>query len=217
MRTLPLLGWVAYAPTLAAQTLFTFAPIADATTDSTRPTTNLGSDPELSFGKTSATTAPAAGFRRGHVQFDLSSLIGSGLVPNIVSTTCVGDSFNLGVKEFELTSLAQRWPDGSSPNNSFVIRDVNERSAGASRPGFGHSREFATVSLQPRLESSCNLLVTPQLQAGLPATSAQGADFALLVPGLPILSGMTLFAQFIASTPAFGLETTDGLSIPLYD
>lgn len=187
---------LALATPVSAQTIITLNPIADATTVSSSPSTNYGSDVELNFGKVSTSTGPAAGFMRGHVLFDLTPFIGSGIVPvrttfhwyqsrsnaagcldvslhaiqapwtentitwanqpvhasQAVSETCVGNSFDLGWKRFELTTLAQRWFDGSAPNFGFVIRDVRESSAGASRPGWGHSRENGTVTLEPYLE-----------------------------------------------------------------
>jgi hypothetical protein len=71
-----------------------------------------------------------------------------------VETTrlCVGNSFALGWKEFDVTPLVRAWLDGSAPNHGFVIRDPMEITAGASRPGLGHSREFGNPALRPYLE-----------------------------------------------------------------
>jgi hypothetical protein len=72
--------------------------------------------------------------------------------PAAISTTCVGNSFSLGWKAFDVTSLVQAWFAGSVPDFGFVIRDPNESNAGAARPGLGHSREYSNPALHPYLE-----------------------------------------------------------------
>lgn len=57
----------------------TLQPTADATTDQSQPTTNLGTSPELSFGKYLG--ASGASFLRGHVEFDLMPVVAVGRVP----------------------------------------------------------------------------------------------------------------------------------------
>jgi hypothetical protein len=69
-----------------------------------------------------------------------------------VASACVGDSFALGWKEFDVTTLVQGWLAGTFPNHGMVVRDPSESSAGAARPGFGESRESVTTSLRPYLE-----------------------------------------------------------------
>lgn len=72
--------------------------------------------------------------------------------PVAAATACVGDSFNLGWKEFDVTLLVQDWLAGVVPDHGLVIRDPRESTAGAARPGFGHSRESTAAMLRPYLE-----------------------------------------------------------------
>ena len=72
--------------------------------------------------------------------------------PLVTATACVGNSFSLGWKEFDVTLLVQDWLSGAVPNFGFVIRDPRESTAGAARPGFGHSRETGSPTLAPYLE-----------------------------------------------------------------
>lgn len=69
-----------------------------------------------------------------------------------VASACIGDSFANGWKEFDVTGLVQGWLAGSYPNHGMVVRDPSESQAGAARPGYGHSRESASVALRPYLE-----------------------------------------------------------------
>ncbi len=70
----------------------------------------------------------------------------------VAATACVGDSFSLGWKQFEITTLVQGWMSGTFANDGMVIRDPNESTAGARRPGYGHSREAPNAALRPYLE-----------------------------------------------------------------
>ncbi len=70
---------VALLAPVAAQSL-TLLPTADAHTDSSNPTTNFGSDPELSVGKDRDASGTAF-YRRAHVLFDLSPAQTIGRVP----------------------------------------------------------------------------------------------------------------------------------------
>ncbi len=193
MRSLLALSLVS---AVSAQTSIVLTPFADATTDSSQPTVNFGTSPELDFGKQFA-YAPnfTVWFARGHVEFDPSPFVGIGVPtratfhwyqsqsnaagcldvslhrvtggwsettitwqnqppydPAEISRACVGDSFALGWKAFDVTSLVRSWLDGTVVDYSFVIKDPNESTAGAARPGLGHSREYANAALRPYLE-----------------------------------------------------------------
>lgn len=248
----------ALAPSLAAQ-LATLAPVADATTDSSQPTVNFGSAPELDFGK-AFTSSPtfSTWFTRGHVLFDVSAY--TGFVPtratffwyqrtssaagcldvslhNVlapwtesgvtwqnqpafaaseVSRTCVGNSFDLGWKEFDVTALAQQWLSGAIVNHGFVIRDPQESSAGAARPGLGHSREFATASLQPYLELdfATTLGTGCSTHATVPALDVAGGA-AIMGSTLDLRTSNLLPGSIAAMF--FGLDDTtyQGLPLPL--
>lgn len=170
--------------------------VADATADSSQPTVNFGSSPQLDLGKNFTYTPTfAVWFLRGHFQFDLTPVAGLGVpqrarlfwyqssagaagclpvdlfrvtaswsestvtwankpphdaVP--VASACIGDSFANGWKQFDVTSLVQGWLAGSYANHGMVVRDPSESQAGAARPGYGHSRESASVALRPYLE-----------------------------------------------------------------
>jgi hypothetical protein len=249
---------LATALPLGAQALV-FAPTADATTDADQPTTNFGADPELRLGKTfTSTPSFRVWFTRAHVMFDLSSFVGSGIVPSratffwyqsramaagcldvslhritapwseggvtwqnqpahdaaIVSRTCVGDSFSLGWKAFDATALVQAWFDGSVPNHGLVIRDVRESTAGAARPGIGHSRENGNPALAPYLEVE------------LPVTLGFGCSARGAIPALAFASGSSRSAGMfraqasnlvIGANPAvfFGFSRTQWNGIPL--
>lgn len=254
LRLVPLL----LTTPLAAQ-LVTLAPIADATTTANQPAVNFGTAPELDFGKAfSSGPTFQVWMTRGHVQFDLSALIGSGLVPtratffwyqrtsnaagcldvslhNVtapwnentitwqnqpshdaveISRTCVGDSFALGWKEFDVTSLARQWLAGTVPNFGFVIRDPSESSAGAARPGLGHSREFGTAALQPYLEIDFATVFGN-------GCSTHATVPVLGVSGGAAIMGQTLDLQTSALMPGslaavfFGLSNTSWSGTPL--
>jgi len=170
-------------------------PVADATTNSSQPGANFGADVELDFGKDGTITPSAIWYLRGHIQFDLTPVVGLGVPQRarlfwyqsrstaagcldvtlhritgpwsgsaitwsnqpahdaaVSARTCVGDSFSLGWKQFDVTALAQGWLSGTWPNFGMVIRDPTETAAGAWRPGFGHSRDSTSVNLRPYLE-----------------------------------------------------------------
>ncbi|MFY9341576.1 MAG: DNRLRE domain-containing protein [Planctomycetota bacterium] len=255
-----LLVAVLFAPTLAAQ-LITLPPIADATTDASQPAVALGNAPELDFGKAFTYTPTfQTWLTRGHVRFDLTGLIGTGMVPtratffwyqrqanaagcldvslhNLlapwseatvtwqtqpafdpieISRTCVGDSFAPGWKEFDVTSLAQRWLAGTVPNLGFVIRDPAESTAGAARPGLGHAREYANPALRPYLEldfafpvgSGCTTHAT---------TPALGIGGGAAIMGSPLVLSTTNLLPGSLAVIVFGLSDTfwQGLPLPL--
>lgn len=243
---------------LAAQ-LVTLQPIADATTTANQPTVNFGSAPELDFGKAFTYTPTfQTWLTRGHVQFDLGSLTGLGLVPTRatffwyqrqanaagcldvslhqimapwsentitwqnqpaydaaeISRTCVGDSFALGWKEFDATPLVQAWLAGTTPNFGFVIRDPQESTAGAARPGLGHSREYATAALRPYLE----------VDFAFPFGS--GCTTHAITPALDIAGGASIMGQSLQlrstnllpnslGVAIFGLDNTAWAGQPL--
>ena len=189
------LALAALTTAISAQTV-RLAPVADATTDQDRPAVNLGTDPELTFGKAFESQPTfRVWFTRSHVRFDLSNVNANrvpvratfhvyqsranaagcldvalhrltqpfveGQVtwnsqptfdPQVESTACVGSSFDLGWKTFDVTDLVRDWLTNAAPNHGFVIKDPTERTAGAARPGFGHSREFGDATRRPYLE-----------------------------------------------------------------
>lgn len=69
-----------------------------------------------------------------------------------IARSCVGDSAGIGWKQAEVTTLVHQWLLGSAPNFGLVLRDPNESSAGAARPGFALSRESSNPALVPQLE-----------------------------------------------------------------
>jgi hypothetical protein len=235
--------------------LITLSPTADATTVSNQPAVNLGTSPNLDFGKVFASPSY---FTRGHVQFDLAPFVGIGLIPTRatfhwyqssaqgagcldvalhrltapwaettvtwqtqpshdpveVGRVCVGNSFALGWKEFDVTALVRAWLDGSVPNFGFVIRDPLEITAGASRPGIGHSREAANATLRPYLEID----VADVLGAGCTTHAT--------MPALDVAAGSSLMGQTLqlrlrelqtGSLPLlfFGLSNTSWSGTPL--
>ena len=76
--------------------------------------------------------------------------------PAVIATQCVGDSFDLGFKVFDVTTVVQAWVRNTSPNFGLVIRDPSESSAGAARPMHATSREGAVAAQHPQLEISWN-------------------------------------------------------------
>jgi hypothetical protein len=213
-------------------------PVADATTKSNQPAANFGADVELGFGKDGTITPSGIWYLRGHIQFDLTPVLGLGVPQRarlfwyqsrstaagcldvtlhrvtapwsesaitwsnqpahdatVSARTCVGDSFSLGWKQFDVTALAQGWLNGTWPNFGMVIRDPSETAAGAWRPGFGHSRESASMLLRPYLEfdfgssfgSGCATLGSPPVAAFAGGAPHTGGTFLVrtqtLVPG----------------------------------
>jgi hypothetical protein len=77
--------------------------------------------------------------------------------PAVVARVCVGDSFNLGWKTFDVTTLVHDWMNNVHPNFGLVVRDPTETTAGAARPGFGHSRESTLLDRRPYLELTWGL------------------------------------------------------------
>lgn len=130
------------------------------------------------------------------------------------ATACVGNSFDLGWKQFDLTALVQAWTSGAQPNHGVVIRDPRESTAGASRPGYGHSRESTVVALRPYLELE------------FAAAFGAGCGLGAPVPGLSFAGGsprpggsFTIATQGLAagSLGALVLGTSDTTwgSVPL--
>ncbi|MBK8974769.1 MAG: DNRLRE domain-containing protein [Planctomycetes bacterium] len=122
--------------------------------------------------------------------------------PVVAATACVGDSFSLGWKSFDVTDLLRDWLTGVAPNHGFVIRDPRESSAGASRPGFGHSRENGNPSLVPYLEveygdrfgNPCSMRgAVPLLDVG-GGRAAPGASVVLTT--VSVITGSQPFAIF---------------------
>ncbi len=111
--------------------------------------------------------------------------------PTAVSKTCVGDSFALGWKQFDVTPLVRGWLTNQYPNFGFVIRDDGEITAGAARPGYGASREATDPSRQPYLELSwfvnygtgCAVTTPPSLTVAS-GTPSLGSLFVLAANGM---------------------------------
>jgi hypothetical protein len=73
---------------------------------------------------------------------------------SIVVRESVGGWDCSGWHVFDVTPLVHGWLDNRWPNDGLLIRDETEITAGAARPGKGHSRESANASLRPYLELS---------------------------------------------------------------
>ena len=76
--------------------------------------------------------------------------------PAVSATQCVGDSFDLGFKVFDVTTVVRAWVQNTSPNFGLVIRDPSESAAGAARPMHATSRESTIAAQHPQLEISWN-------------------------------------------------------------
>lgn len=70
----------------------------------------------------------------------------------VAARACVGDSFDLGLKTFDITALVHDWLNGVYPNLGVVIRDPTESTAGAARPLYAASREATNPDEHPYLE-----------------------------------------------------------------
>jgi hypothetical protein len=113
--------------------------------------------------------------------------------PAVEARGCVGDSFDLGWKSFDVTALVHLWLQGLAPNHGLLIRDPSESSAGAARPLHATSREGSIAERHPHLELSWGTLpygagcgtgrVLPllDLESGSPAI---GSTYALRATGL---------------------------------
>jgi hypothetical protein len=75
--------------------------------------------------------------------------------PAVLATQCVGDSFDLGVKNFDVTTAVLAWLS-NTPNFGLVIRDPTESAAGAARPLHATSREGTDPLRHPVLEVAWN-------------------------------------------------------------
>ncbi len=134
--------------------------------------------------------------------------------PTEISRTCVGNSFDLGWKEFDVTTLAQDWVTAIAPNDGLVIRDPSESTAGAARPGLGHSRENGDPTLVPYLEiefaeqfgTGCTSHSLVPLLAVQSGTSTMGETLVLRTKNLVPTSNVVMF---------FGLDNTQWNGLPL--
>src|SRR5688572_27125625 len=104
----------ALAGSLPAQ-LVTLSPIADATTDANQPSVNFGSAPELDFGKAfSSSPTFQVWMTRGHVQFDLTGLVGTGLVPTRATFFWYQRTSNAaGCLDVSLHNVVAPWSEGT--------------------------------------------------------------------------------------------------------
>ena len=107
--------------------------------------------------------------------------------PTAAGFACVGDSFDLGWKSYDVTAIVRGWVAGSFPNFGLVIRDPSESPAGAARPLYCHSRESSATTLVPVLEVSYGT-----------GPFGQGCGQNNQVPSLDLLDG----------TPAIGTTFT---------
>jgi len=136
--------------------------------------------------------------------------------PAVVARTCVGDSFDLGWKSFDVTSLVQGWLAGTFANQGLVIRDPSETTAGAARPLHAASREWPTVDQQPHLEvawdtvpfgAGCGPGAAPPVLDLDDGTPAIGDTYTLLASGF---RSQTALAFFIGLSDA----SWNGLPLP---
>lgn len=137
--------------------------------------------------------------------------------PTVAARQCVGDSFDLGFKNFDVTALVQDWQQATVPNFGLVIRDPSESTAGAARPMHGTSRESTTTDRHPQLEVSWD---TQPFGAGCgPNTPVPTLD---LDSGTPAVGGTytMLAANLGRSSPVVHLlggsnTTWNGLTLPI--
>ena len=133
----------------------------------------------------------------------------------VVATACVGNSFALGWKSFDVTPLVRDWIRGVHPNHGFVIRDPRETTAGAARPGHGHSRESTSAALRPYLELEWH---APYGAGCAPAMPLPSLDLLSpsVVGGTLVLEGKALPATVPGVLLLGGSRTTWGaLPLPL--
>lgn len=112
--------------------------------------------------------------------------------PAVEARQCVGDSFDPGFKNFDVTALVHAWLQATVPNYGLVIRDPTESTAGAARPLHATSRESAMTDRQPQLElawdtvpfgSGCGPNTTAptlDIESGAPA---RGGAYTLMATG----------------------------------
>lgn len=133
--------------------------------------------------------------------------------PTVLDTTCVGDSFSLGWKSYDVTAAVTGWL-GSAPNYGIVVRDRSESLAGASRPLHAASREGTDPTRAPTLEvyfgtapfgTGCGASTIPELELDR-GTPARGDTYELRASGFP--SGAPLMLLF-------GLSDTTWNGLPL--
>lgn len=135
----------------------------------------------------------------------------------VLNSVKVGDNFNRGWKVFDISPLVQRWAGGAT-NHGVVIRLKSESTAGARRPSYGPSREFATTTLRPYLLVDTTAAVSFDKGCGPVATWPRLAVTA----GAPkINTKMTLTGSLLApSSPALIVvgvsnSTWGGVKLPL--
>lgn len=134
----------------------------------------------------------------------------------VIATACVGDSFDLGWKVFDVTPLVRGWLAGTFVNDGLLIRDPTESPAGAARPLHAASRESAIAAQHPQLEVAWD---TVPFGVGCgPNTRLPDLDIS---DGTPALGDTyTLRAQGFASGTALaffvGLSDSNwsGLTLP---
>ncbi len=139
------------------------------------------------------------------------------LGPTALASACVGDSFDLGWKSFDVTPLVQQWLQGVVPNHGLVIRDPSESLAGAARPLHATSRESANAAFHPHLELAWG---TQHYGAGC-GTSRSGPALDLYA-GSPVIGGgyVLLASGLPGGRPVFhwlGLSDAiwNGVPLPL--
>jgi hypothetical protein len=118
-----------------------------------------------------------------------------------------------GWHTFDVTPLALDWLANRHPNFGLMIRDDGEISAGAARPGKGHSRESGNAAFRPYLEVSWGAAYGSGCgpTATLPTLTLTGAP---QINGSFTLSG----AGLLANAPAallVGVSNTTWGSLPL--
>ena len=135
----------------------------------------------------------------------------------IVTQVKVGDNFNKGWKKFDITPLVTGWVSNRFANHGLVIRLERESTAGAYRPGWGPSREHATVTLRPYLEVDTSAVRTFNKGCGPVATWPRMAVTA----GTPKINTQltvrgSLLAVSTMSITAIGLSNTiwNGVKLP---
>jgi hypothetical protein len=133
----------------------------------------------------------------------------------VAGRACVGDSFDLGWKLFDVTMLVRDWVTSTHPNLGMVIRDPSESPAGAPRPGYGHSRESTQTALRPVLEISWG---TVSFGTGCGNTrtipTLDLADGSPMIGGNYTLAGVNL-ARISPALHFVGTSNTNWAGVPL--
>lgn len=136
-------------------------------------------------------------------------------IDTVVSgTACVGDTFSNTWKQFDVTQLVQDQVNGVHPNFGMVIRDRMEITAGARRPGFGHSRESSQVTLRPYLELDYSSSFGAGCATAGPVPVAVFAGGAPRVGSSFLIQTSNLIPGSLPGT-ALGLSNTQWGAVPL--